>query len=169
MARTAALSSGETPRPEDPTEPKKTLRSRLGRKHARYAATSVVTVLTGQSLLAFGFYVAQWKAQTANLFSFSIATTVGYLINRFWTWEVSQRSGLAVQGLWFWGLSLVGLGFSQLAVRAAESSSQSMTDSRALQTVAVNGASLAAFGAVWIVKFVVLDRFVFTDRKGGGG
>ncbi|MGH2810399.1 MAG: GtrA family protein, partial [Actinomycetota bacterium] len=121
MARTAAASSGETSQSENPTEPKKTLRSRLSKKHVRYAATSVVTVLTGQSLLALAFYAGEWKAQAANLFSFSIATTVGYLINRYWTWEVSQRSGLAVQGLWFWGLSLVGLGFSLLAVRAAES------------------------------------------------
>lgn len=134
-------------------------------KHLRYVATSAITVGVGQGTLALGFGLLGWNARLANLVSFSIATMVGYLINRYWTWQVADNARIAIQGAWFWGLSLIGLALSQLAVSVAEDLVTAATGNRALQTAAVMAASLTAFGLVWIGKFFVLDKVVFAGSR----
>jgi hypothetical protein len=61
----------------------------------------------------------------------------------------------------FWALALAGLAVSTWAVRAMELLTMRITDAKAIQTMMVMAASLAAFGSLWIVKFFVLDRFLF--------
>jgi hypothetical protein len=56
---------------------------------------------------------------------------------------------------------MAGLALSSWAVRAMEVLATRLTDAKAIQTVMVMAASLAAFGSLWIVKFLVLDRFLF--------
>ena len=40
-----------------------------------------------------------------------------------------------------------------------------MTDAHAFRTAAVMAASLAAYGALWIVKFVAFDRVLFARPR----
>jgi putative flippase GtrA len=138
-------------------------RSPRGRTRIRYLAVTVVTVLVSQTVLALGFGILRWSAPRANLVSFVAGGLVSYQLNRRWTWQRQKRSSLTREVLPFWGIAFAGLALSTLAVAAAESLAKQVTSERALQTAFVSAASLAAFGTLWILKFVLFDRLLFAS------
>ncbi len=54
-----------------------------------------------------------------------------------------------------------------MAADLAESRAASVTDSRLGQALIVNATVIAAFGVVWVVKFVVFEKLLFVKRDGG--
>jgi len=138
-------------------------RSDLGRKGLRYAAVSTVSIAITEVVLAFAFGVLGWGARVANLVAFVFGGLPAYVLNRRWTWRKTGRSHLTREILPFWVLAFIGLGLSTLAVGVAEDAATEVTDSRRLQTVLVVGASLAAFGTVWVAKFFAFDRLMFGE------
>lgn len=139
------------------------LRSELGRKGARYAAVSAVSITITEAVLAFAFGVLGLEARVANLVAFVSGGIPAYVLNRRWTWRKTGRSHLTREVLPFWILALVGLGLSTLAVGVADDVAADLTDSRRLQTVFVVGASLTALGTVWVAKFFAFDRLMFGE------
>ena len=61
-------------------------------------------------------------------------------------------------------LSLVGLGASTVAVQAAARAAEQAGLSTLGRTLAVELANVAAFGSLWVVQFLVLDRILFRRR-----
>ncbi len=139
------------------------LRSDLGRKGMRYAAVSAVSIAITEAVLAFTFGVLGWQARVANLVAFVCGGVPAYVLNRRWTWRKTGRSHLTREVLPFWVLAFLGLGLSTLAVGVADDAAADLTDSRRLQTMIVVGASLAAFGTVWVAKFFAFDRLMFGE------
>jgi putative flippase GtrA len=128
----------------------------------RYAAVSVVNVIVGEGLLVFAFAVLEWRAVVANLFAAVLAAGPAYYLSRRWVWKMSGRSHLMGEVVPFWSLALLGLAASTAAVTLAEHVAGRLTPDRALQAVVVAAAAFAAYGVVCVVRFVLLDRFVFT-------
>lgn len=139
------------------------LRSDLGRKGLKYAAVSAASITITEAVLAFAFGVLGWEARVANLAAFVFGGIPAYVLNRHWTWRRTGRSHLVREVLPFWILALLGLGLSTLAVGVADDAAAELTDSRRLRTVFVVGASLAAFGTVWVAKFFAFDRLMFGE------
>jgi len=133
---------------------------------ARYGAVSVVNAIVGESLLVFAFAVLGWPAVDANLFAAVIAAVPAYYLSRRWVWRMSGRSHLMGEVVPFWSLALLALAASTAAVTLAERVASRFTPDRALQAVVVAAAAFAAYGVVCVVRFVLLDRFVFTTRRG---
>jgi putative flippase GtrA len=141
-------------------------RTEAGSKHLRYVAASGTSVAAGQIVLALCFGVARWPAEASNLVAFAAGAVVSYTLNRRWTWKVSGRSRFLGEIVPFSALAAAGLLISTVAVAFAEDAAPRITPSRTGQTLIVMGAALAAYGVVWIVKFVVLDRYLFgVDRR----
>ncbi len=143
-----------------------------GRIHVRYVLVSVVSVVAGQVVLVLCFGLARLSAETSNLVAFVAGGLVSYVLHRRWTWRRSGRSRVLHEVIPFWSIAIVGLVVSTLAVGVAEDIASRNVGSRAAQTLIVMSASLAAYGVVWIVKFIVLDRYLFgakgspaTDRS----
>lgn len=130
---------------------------RIIRKHGqrvlRYAGVSVVGVTSGQLLLFVLFEVAGLRAVVANTLAVAISTIPSYLLNRAWVWGKSGTHSVTAEILPFWGMALLGLILSNILVHIAEQRWDSW--------LLVNGANLLAFGSIWIVKYVVLDRVLF--------
>jgi hypothetical protein len=61
-------------------------------------------------------------------------------------------------------LSVAGLALSTLAVGAAASWAGGAGVGATVRTLAVEGANVAAFGALWVLQFVILDRVLFGRR-----
>lgn len=61
----------------------------------------------------------------------------------------------------FWLMTFAGLGLSTWLAGYAGSYGEHHFASRAAQTVLVDAASFTAFGSLWILKFVALNRFIF--------
>jgi putative flippase GtrA len=140
--------------------------------HVRYVLVSLVSVVVGQAVLALCFGVAGLSAETSNLVAFVAGGSISYLLHRRWTWRRSGRSRVLREVVPFWSIAIVGLVVSTWAVGSAEDYAARNVGSRVGQTLVVMAASLAAYGMVWIVKFIVLDRYLFgttgssaTDRS----
>lgn len=129
------------------------LRSPTFVKLAKYSMASVVGMAVGQPVLWLCFGPLGWSAIPANLASVTAGSVPNYLINRHWTWHQTGRNRLWGEVVPFWVMSALGMLASMFAVSYAER--------RWDTTFAVAVAQLSGFGALWVAKFLVLDRIMW--------
>jgi putative flippase GtrA len=148
-------------------------RTPLGRRMIRYTCVSGVSVVVGQLTLVICFGIVGWSARTSNVVSFVVGGIASYYLNRAWTWNKHGSSHVLKEVLPFWLLAFAGLALSTWAVGVTANHTESL--SKTVQTLGVAATSLAAFGVVWVLKFLVLERYVFgtrpepTSAEGRGG
>jgi len=135
-----------------------------GQKAFRYMVVSAVSVVVSQIALFGAFAGFHWTARSSNLLAFVVGGVPSYWLNRRWTWGKTGRSHLLKEVLPFWALAVLGLVFSTWAASAAESWALDFTDTRLVQALIVNGSVIAAFGVLWIVKFVLFNKVLFVTR-----
>src|ERR687898_3159313 len=123
------------------------------RKLAKYSTASLVAMAVGQPVFWICDGVLGWDAVVANLVSVSAGAVPNYLINRRWTWSQTGKNRLWGEVVPFWVMSALGMILSLFAVNYA--------DDRWGTTVAVAIAQLSGFAAVWILKFLVLDKLMW--------
>lgn len=131
------------------------------RRFIRYSFVSAANVAIGQALLIFAFGILRWPAVAANAFSAVLAAGPAYILSRQWVWQRTGRSHMLSEVLPFWSLALVGLAASTGAVSLAGNIATSVSTTRSTQTIFIAAAALLAYGIVWILRFAVLDRYVF--------
>jgi putative flippase GtrA len=139
------------------------LHSERGRIRMRYVIASVVSVIAGQIILAVCFGIARWPAEASNLAAFVVGGVVSYTLHRRWTWGRSGRSRVLREIVPFCVIAIAGLLASTWMVGLAASNADRITTSRTGQTLLVMAASLAAYGALWVVKFLLFDRYLFAE------
>lgn len=135
------------------------LRADHGLKALRYCGVSIVNVTVGLTVLAVGHGLLGWPAVVANLAAWMVGTAPAYLLSRAWVWQRSGPHRLGGEVLTFWTMALVGLALSSLVVAIIER----LTDS----TVLVAAGNLAAYGTVWVAKYIFLDQVLW--RRGRVG
>lgn len=121
-----------------------------GVKVMRYCGVSVVNVITGQSLLALCLAVFELGGVVSQVISASLSAIPAYILSRRWVWQQTGRDSFRSEVLPFWTMTLIGLGIAVAAVGLADR----YTDS----TIILMATSLAAYGVVWVAKYVVLDK-----------
>jgi putative flippase GtrA len=133
-----------------------------GARLIRYAGVSVVGVVAGQTLLFVFYQVLGWQAIVANSLAVAVATVPSYLLNRAWVWKKAGAHSFGAEILPFWGMAFLGLMLSNLFVHLVERRWESW--------ILINLANLSAFGLLWIVKYMVLDRVLFAvEAENVGG
>jgi len=133
-----------------------------GRKLVRYSLVSVVSVVVSQVVLFLAQFA--WSARTSNIVAVCVSAVPSYQLNRAWVWGKSGRSHLMKEIAPFWGMCFLGLVLSTWSVDFAESHAVSLTSSHLGQKLIVNAAALAAFGVLWIAKFVILNKLLFAHQ-----
>ncbi len=131
-------------------------RSDDGRRLVKYSLVSVVSVAVSQAVLAFCYVVLDQSGSTSNIIGVTVGAVPSYLLNRYWAWQKRGRNHFWKEVVPYWSLALLGLIASTLAVRFADE-----TWGTAL---AVNAASLGAFGVLWVGKFVIFNKILFAHR-----
>jgi putative flippase GtrA len=122
-------------------------------KFLRYAGVSCVTVPIGQFLLFLFNTGFGWPAAAANLLAVSLASIPAYLLNRRWVWGKRGPHSFVNEVLPFWIMALAGLLLSTLAV--------AVVASRWDNALAIAAANLLAFGVLWIIRYVIMDQWLF--------
>jgi putative flippase GtrA len=136
-----------------------------GKKAVRYTLVSVVSVAVSQAVLFFTFGVLRLAgAVTCNIIATAVATVPSYYLNRQWAWGKTGRSHLWKEIVPFWALAFLGLALSILAVDIAESEAHRVTSSHLGTAIIVNASALAAWGVIWIGKFIIFNRLLFVDH-----
>lgn len=127
--------------------------ARYGAKLFRYCGVSACNVVLGQGLLALFYSVLDWRAWVANLAAVAISAGPAYWMSRYWVWEQSGAHDVTREIAPFWGMALLGLAIS--------TGTTAFADARWGSGVAVQLASIAAFGMVWVLKFFVLEHVLW--------
>ena len=131
----------------------RSLWERYGAKLYRYCGVSVFNVIFGQGLLWLFYSVFEWRAWLANLLAVSISAGPAYLMSRRWVWVQTGAHSVRSEIAPFWGMAFLGLAISTVAT--------SVADHRWHSGLAVQAASIASFGVVWLFKFFILEHVLW--------
>lgn len=123
------------------------------RRLLKYAGVSVAVVPLTQSLLVLFYSVVKLPGTAANALAVAIAAIPGYLLNRRWVWGKTSDHSFSREIAPFWGMNLLGLLLSSIMVGWVDSFTNN-----ALVLVAAN---ILVFGVLWLVKFLLLDQWMF--------
>ena len=123
------------------------------RRLLRYCGTSAVGVVLGQTILRVCYDLFGWSGLVSNLVAFVIANIPVYFLYQGWVWDSSGPTQWGRVVLPFWLVSLAGLALSSLAV--------GLVDAATDNGWYITAASVGSFGAVWLVKYAVCDRYLF--------
>jgi putative flippase GtrA len=140
------------------------VRTPEGMKWVRYSAVSVIAVAVNLLFLAFTFGVLRWSARTSNIVAVSVSAVPSYYLNRYWVWGKSGKSHLLKEVAPFWAMAFIGLVFSTWAAGYANSHADEITSSHLLKTGIVMFANLAAFGVLWVGKFIIMNKVLFAHH-----
>ncbi|MBV9953365.1 MAG: GtrA family protein, partial [Acidimicrobiia bacterium] len=133
---------------------------RVIRTLVRYSGVSVVATLVSLAVLGALVATGAMTPGWANVVATAVGTVPSFELNRRWVWRC-DGTPLVRQVVPFATLSLAGLGLSTVAVHAAETWATSLAFAPVIRTAVAEGAHLAAFGSLWILQFVLLDRILF--------
>ena len=132
------------------------------RKLIRYAAVSGVTTVLSQTVLALLVATRATGAVTANVIATMVGIGPSFELNRRWVWGKRGRRSLGGEVLPFAMLSAAGLGLSSLFVAITSHFVEHWSTTS--RTLTIQLASITAFGIVWLVQFVLLDKVLFKRR-----
>jgi putative flippase GtrA len=130
-----------------------------GIKVIRYTMVSAISALTSLIILTIVYGVLRlWSEVVSTLFANVMAGIPSYLLNRHWVWQKGGRSHLWREILPFWVMSLTGIGFALFTASLAHNFAVDHHLHHLARTVLVVGANIAAFGILWFLKFIILNR-----------
>lgn len=130
-----------------------------GRRLFRYSMVSVVSTAVSQGVLLIVYGgLRLWTEVPSTLFANMVATVPSYYLNRNWAWGKGGRSHLTREVLPFWGMAVAGILFSVFTSSEAQHVSEVHHLHHLGRTVLVMGANFAAFGILWVLKFLVFNK-----------
>ena len=133
------------------------------RKLIKYSMVSLISVVVSQ-VVQFGTFVLTHNGVLSSIVAVAVGTVPSYELNRRWTWRKGGPSHLWREIVPFWVMSFVGLVFSTLCVYFAEQWADGRDLSKARTGLLLNLASLAAFGILWVGKFLIINHLLFHHR-----
>jgi putative flippase GtrA len=136
-------------------------RTSLGR-FVRYATGSAGAVAASALAFLLAYRLLDLGPRVASVTAFLAGAVVNFGASRFWAWDRRHRSGL--------GRDLAGYVLLAIAIALAAMGVTSLADARlaaadpTVRAVLVEGAYFATYAALFLVRFVLLDRVVFRSR-----
>jgi len=135
-----------------------------GQKLFRYSMASVVAVIVGQVCIVVFVGVLNLDAVLANTMATAIAAVPSYEMNRKWAWGKSGRGHLWREVAPFWGLAFLGWVVSTICVYFMQKYANHHHFSHISKTFWVDFVNLAAFGVLWIGKFIIFNKVLFAHH-----
>lgn len=136
----------------------------MGQKLFRYSMASVVAVIVSNAFLLLFVGVINMGEVLASTLATSIAAIPSYEMNRKWAWGKHGKSHLVKEVLPFWGLALAGWALSTVAVWWMGRYAKHHHFSHGVKTLAVLAVYFAAFGVLWVAKFLIFNSLMFVQH-----
>lgn len=126
----------------------------------RYAASSVIAGVISE--LAFlASYALGALPVVASGIAFVAGAVPNYLMNRYWAWQRRGRANPTREVLPYVAIIVVTALIAAGVTTLADAWLQDRIDSHLWQVLAVGAAFLATYGFMFVLKFVLFDRYVF--------
>ncbi len=127
-----------------------------GTRLVRFGGVTIVSTIVGLITLFVGLRFLGQSGIVANFWSVVFSTPPAYYLNRAYVWGRGTTNHSASREVGpFWIMTLLGWVVSTIAIAIADT----QTDSN----VALLVVQMAAFGALWIVKFAFLEKYLWPD------
>ncbi len=139
------------------------LRGKRIRLWGRYTGASVIAGVISEVV----FVITYWFGAVplvASLVAFVAGAVPNYLMNRYWAWQRRGRPNRGREVLPYAVIVIVTALIAILVTTAADRWVREHVTAHALQVTLVAIAFLATYGAMFILKFILFDRFIFVDR-----
>ncbi len=130
------------------------------RKLVKYSMVSLISVVVSQVVQFATFYLTH-NGVLSSVVAVAAGTVPSYELNRRWTWRKSGPSHMWREIVPFWVMSFIGLVFSTACVYGAEKWAENRDISKAKTALLLNATSLAAFGLLWVGKFLIINHLLF--------
>lgn len=137
----------------------------LERRPARYTLLSLFCGALAQGGLAFAYGVLRWDTTAAVVFSLAVSVGPSYWGSRTYVWKGLGRHRRRAEFLAFIGIALAGTAVAAALTSGAQHLGSTLTDDRGLLTAWVCAGSVLATVIVWITRYAVLDRLLFSPRR----
>ena len=134
------------------------------RQLVRYSAVSAVATTTSLVVLGVLVWTRTTTAGWANVIATAVGTVPSFELNRRWVWKRDGARSVWAEVVPYAALAFAGLALSTIAVARIGLWADHVGLGDRARTVAVELANLAAFGTLWVLQFVVLDRVLFRSR-----
>jgi putative flippase GtrA len=136
------------------------------RRFVRYALGSFLATLVSAVVFALAYRVAHLGPQLTSVCAFTSGAVVNFLLNRFWAWDRWERIGLG-RDLASYAVVAIATALTAAAVTTATQDYAPRFDPLAAHLALVVEVSyFGTYAAMFLVKFMVLDRLVFRPRAG---
>jgi putative flippase GtrA len=129
------------------------VRALFGIRQVRYVMVSAIAVPFSQAVFLLCKEGIELNGTTSNLIAVTLSCIPSYLLNRYWVWGKRGKNHFWREVFPFWAMAALGLVLSTIFVW--------FVDQRTDVTLFLMAANLSAFGLLYIVKFVLLDRVLF--------
>lgn len=140
------------------------LRGPGGQKLWRYSVASIVAVMVSEICLIMFNGVVGMSAWVSSSLATSIAAIPNYYLNRKWAWGKHGRSHLLKEVVPFWALAFAGWALSTYSVYVMERYAKHHHFAHVWATASVAVVYIAAFGVLWIAKFMIFNKLMFVHR-----
>lgn len=131
---------------------------------AKYAAGSGVATVLSQIAFTVSYGLLNSSAAVASVVAFLVGAVPNYLLNRAWAWKERGRMRRAEVVSYILVIAATNL----LAIRMTTLANdwvRSHVSSHGVRTLLVDGAYLASYGIMFVVKFLLFDTLVFNGRR----
>ncbi len=148
----------------------KRIRSLLARRpglarFVRYSAASAVATVVSSVTIAVAVGTFGLGAVPAAIAAFCTGALVAFVINRYWSWGVDRSQGAGRDFIRYWVVAaftaLIATGCAHLGAVYAQHAGLT----GAAKIVVIESAYFGSYAVTFVAKFLLLDRFVFTDSR----
>ena len=138
-------------------------------KFLRYSMVSVVAVGISELVIFVCAWLFHLSGVASNALGAAASTPAAFELNRKWAWGKTGKSHMWREVVPFWALTVAGLAASTVTVDIADRLAKSNHVVGLDRALAIMGASLFAWGVVWVIKFVIFNRLVFANGHAEAG
>jgi glycosyltransferase involved in cell wall biosynthesis len=139
------------------------IRLPLGTRLIRYTAGSAICLVVSEIAL-FVLLLAGVQGWAASLLASAAGIIPGYPLNRTWTFGRRGRSHVWREVMPYWLATLGGALFAALLVGIATPLVKNAGTTALMTAVVGVVVYVGAYGSIWLLKFVYLDRLLFRPQ-----
>lgn len=132
---------------------------------ARYAVLSVFCGVLAQAGLVLAYAGFGWGTSAAVLFSLAVSVGPSYWGSRTYVWSGLSRHRRRTEAIGFIAVAVAGSATAMALTHGTHLLGQQFSADRTVLAAWVSVGSVMATVAVWLTRYVVLDRFLFAARR----
>jgi putative flippase GtrA len=139
-------------------------RTPLGAKITRYTLGSVIAAATSAVVFAL-LYVMGVGTTACSVAAFIAGAIPNWILNRKWAWQVTGRIAIGREVLAYIVVSALTLLATSEATAWTQHKVQGIPAHHGIRVILVTGSYLAVFAILFVARFAVYDKWIFSGRS----